>query len=327
VSSIQLTNAYRTRLLSLERRVSTQARSAWPTIETFDDTAWPERVGAIVTRAQTESVRATAGYMSALLRSNRKPGRVALDTSRYAGVSRDGRPITEALQTALVGVRAALKDGREPQVALSIGLSRGLRMAKFETMQAGRDALLDATDEDERFVGWQRAVAGTCAACMDLSGTSGPQFEVHPDCQCVPEPRMVPDNAELGRGLMAKATAWERPPKQVFRTEHANPLYKTKAVWGEGRYHSMTMDEALEIQLHPETGVGTSIIPDAVRLPQSLRVLSIDDMDDLPTVGRGAPLAGERLREVVLEQGYDAIRINTGSLNFGGDQLVVYRGL
>lgn len=186
--SLSLTNSYRRRLLALEGRVASLTRSAWPRIEDFDSTSWPEQIGAVVTRAQTESVRATNGYLTALLRSNRKPGRITLDTRSYAGVSRDGRPIQEALQTALIGVRAALKDGREPSAALAIGLSRGLRMARFETVQVGRDSILDAVSEDERFTGWQRQVAGTCAACMALSGSEGPRFEVHPECQCIPLP-------------------------------------------------------------------------------------------------------------------------------------------
>jgi hypothetical protein len=213
--SLQLTSAYRRRLLSLEAGVGVRARSLWPRIEDFDGTSWPEQIAALVTRAQTESVRASNGYLTALLRTNRKPGRLTLDTRRYAGVSRDGRPIAEALESALIGTRAALKDGREPQVALSIGLSRGLRMARFETVQAGRDALLDAIDEDERFTGWQRAVAGTCAACMALSGSTGPRFEVHPNCECVPLPTVKGAARVLLPSGAALFTALSQPEQEA----------------------------------------------------------------------------------------------------------------
>lgn len=190
-SSLSLTQSYRRKLLDLEGRVALAARVQWPSIQELDSSEWPLAIGRQVTRAQTESVRATNAYLTLTLRSNRKPGRLTLDTRRYAGLSRDGRPIEEALQSALIGTRAALKQGREAQVALSIGLSRGLRMARFETVQAGRDALLDAIDEDDRFTGWQRQVAGTCAACMALSGSQGPKFEVHPGCQCLPFPTVA----------------------------------------------------------------------------------------------------------------------------------------
>ena len=187
-SSLNLTSSYRRRLLDLEGRVALASRAQWPSIEELDGSQWPLAIGRQVARAQTEAVRATAAYLTLTLRANRKPSRLSIDTREYAGLSRDGRPIEEALETALIGTRAALKDGREPAVALSIGLSRGLRMAQFEVVQAGRDALLDTIEADSRFTGWQRAVAGTCAACMALSGSTGPRFEVHPGCQCLPFP-------------------------------------------------------------------------------------------------------------------------------------------
>lgn len=187
--SLQLTDAYRRRLLSIGDRVERQARQAWPSIENFDGTDWPERTARLLTRAQTEAVRLTAGYLAAFLRSETGSGTVpAIDSRKYAGVSRDGRPLAEALVSPLIGVRSALKDGRGSSVALKLGLSRGLRTVRFEATQAARDALLDTIEADERFTDHQRAVAGTCAACMALSGTGGPQFEVHPGCQCVPMP-------------------------------------------------------------------------------------------------------------------------------------------
>lgn len=187
--SLRLTEAYRSRLVALGKRVEAEARSAWPTIQEFDGTDWPERTARTLSRAQLEAVRLTAGYISAYLRSESGRGTVpAIDSKKYVGLSRDGRPLREALESPLIGTRKALKDGRNPSAALGIGLARGLRFVSFEAVQAGRDALLDAVEESDRFTGHQRAVAGTCAACMALSGTSGPRFEVHPGCECVPMP-------------------------------------------------------------------------------------------------------------------------------------------
>src|SRR5689334_21560980 len=116
--SLRLTEAYRSRLVSLGKRVEAEARVAWPTIEEFDGTDWPERTARSLTRAQTEAVRLTAGYLAAFLRSESGRGTApAIDSRKYAGVSRDGRPLTEALESPLIGTRKALKDGRGPEVA------------------------------------------------------------------------------------------------------------------------------------------------------------------------------------------------------------------
>lgn len=190
--SLRLTDAYRRRLLFLGERVERQAKEAWPRIEHLDSIPWPEHMARQLTRTQIDGVRLTAGYIGAFLRSETGRGTApALDSRRYAGLSRDGRPLLDALQSPLIGVRAALKEGKPPSTALAIGLHRATRMTKFEAVQAPRDALLDAIEADERLAGWQRNVAGTCAACMAFSGASGPRFEVHPGCQCVPMPTVT----------------------------------------------------------------------------------------------------------------------------------------
>lgn len=213
--SLQLTEAYRSRLLAIGSRVEAQARQAWPTIENLDATDWPERMAASLTQAQTQAVRLTAGYLGAFIRSETGRGTApAIDSRKYAGQSRDGRPLVDALVSPLIGTRAALKEGRASSVALNIGLTRGLRTVGFEAVQAGRDALLDTVNEDDRIEGWQRAVAGTCAACMSLSGESAPRFEVHPGCQCVPLPTIagVPQRIALptGAALFALKTRAEQ---------------------------------------------------------------------------------------------------------------------
>lgn len=216
--SLQLTEAYRRRLLAIGNRVEARARDLWPRIEDFDSTPWVERMAQEVTRAQVEGVRLTAGYLSAFLRSETGRGTApAIDSRRYAGLSRDGRPIAEALESPLIGVRAALKKGRTPAQALAFGLQRATRMTKFEAIQTPRDALLDTVEADERLSGWQRAVAGTCAACMAYSGQGGPRFEVHPGCECVPMPtvRGVVDRFPLptGAALFAALSRDEQDSK------------------------------------------------------------------------------------------------------------------
>lgn len=185
--SLQLTDSYRVRLLWIGERAEALARHTWPSIEELDATDWPERTAASLTIAQTQAVRISAGYLAAYARSEGARGTVpATDSKKYAGLARDGRPLAEALTSPIIGVRSALKEGRTPEQALRLGLVRATRTVGFEAVQAGRDALTDAIEADDRFTGFQRSVAGTCAACMALSGD--PNAEVHPGCQCVSQP-------------------------------------------------------------------------------------------------------------------------------------------
>jgi hypothetical protein len=188
--SFQVTNQYRRRIVAIRERVVGYAAREWPTIDEFDRTRWPERVSLVVASAQTEAVRAAAGYLTAYLstETGRKQRAVGIDSRRYSGLSRDGRPLAEALQSPLIGVRAALKEGKPAPEALAYGLNRARRMVSVDFDHAHQSALTDTIAADERFTGWERATAGTCGACMALSGTSGPHFEVHPNCECVAAP-------------------------------------------------------------------------------------------------------------------------------------------
>jgi hypothetical protein len=231
--SLQLTDAYRRRLVSLAERVERVAREAWPTIDGFDTTDWVDQMAAQVARAQVEGIRLTAGYIGAFIRSETGHGRTpAIDSRKYVGISRDGRPLREALVSPLIGVRAALKQGLPSNTALRLGLVRGTRMVGFEAMQTPREALVDAIKDNDQLSGFQRSVAGTCAACMALSGVSAPHFEVHPNCQCVPMPTVLgaantfplPTGAALFRELTPEKQAAAVGPEaaELIRDGHAD---------------------------------------------------------------------------------------------------------
>jgi hypothetical protein len=190
--SPRLTNAYRQRIITITDRVERAAVTSWPSIDTLDGTRWPERMAAVVGGAQTEAARAASGYLTAFLslELGRRVPTVNVDSRRYTGLSRDGRPLVEALHSPVIGVLAALKDRKTPQEALAFGRQRATRMVEVEVMNAARSALTDAIDADDRLEGWERVTRGTCGACLALSGDHGPHFHVHPGCKCVPQPRV-----------------------------------------------------------------------------------------------------------------------------------------
>lgn len=195
--SLQLVEAYRRRLLTLGDRVEVTARDLWPRIED-DLEAWPTQMAPVVARAQRDGVRLTAAFLAAYLRLESGRGTVPdLDSARYVGKSRDGRPLDESLRSPIIGVLTALKAGKSPDEALNLGLVRARRSVTFEAMQTPREALLDAIKEHPRTEGFQRQVAGTCGACMALSGEEN--MDVHPGCQCLPVPKVQAD--EFGKGV------------------------------------------------------------------------------------------------------------------------------
>jgi hypothetical protein len=219
-SSLRITEAYRTRLFGLRSQLERRAETLWPTIEGLDDFTWTNKAAAATQNAQREAVALTGAYLTAFLTSEvgtRTRGPI-LDTRRYSGLSRDGRPLRDALRSPMIGVRFKLKEGATPEEALAYGLNRAKRMVSVDYDHAHRTALLDGLAADERFQGWQRAVTGTCGACAgDIAvevSTNLPSIplQVHPNCQCVTEPVVAPksmtaseravlDNYVTGKGV------------------------------------------------------------------------------------------------------------------------------
>lgn len=226
--SLQVVSQYRARLAQIRARTEAAARREWPSIETLDGTRWPERMAAVVGRAQTEATRATSAYLTAYLSTElgHRVRAVPVNARSYVGTARDGRPLAEALQSPVIGVRAALKDGKSPDEALAFGWNRAARMLEMDVMHTARTSLLDSIKADERFDGWQRATAGTCGACMALAGTSGTNFAVHPGCQCQPAPvvKGVPDLVPLLTGVEMFSRMTREEQDEQFGPEKAEAL-------------------------------------------------------------------------------------------------------
>lgn len=200
--SLRATDLYRSRLKFIREQAETSALRGFGS---GDWDAWSERAATVVASAQTQAVRAASGYLTAFLSAElgRRVPVVRIDSRVYAGTSRDGRPVAESLRSPVIGMRAALKDGKSFEEALSVGVNRAKRIIEMDVMHAGRKPVLDTIEADDRFDGWKRATAGTCGACMALSGTSGDDFGVHPGCQCQPSPvvRGVRDLVPLLSGM------------------------------------------------------------------------------------------------------------------------------
>jgi len=194
--SVRLTDRYRTRVSGLADVATRHVEATWnlnPADLDASFAPWLARASAAVTGAQRQAVRATMAYLPSYIGSELgKPARVVpLDSARYVGLARDGRPIADLLTGALISVKVGLKDGRPMEEALKLGLERAKRNANFSVWTASRNSLADAMAADSRIVGYRRAVRGTCDACLGLAeeayAPAGTPLEVHPGCVCISE--------------------------------------------------------------------------------------------------------------------------------------------
>lgn len=216
--SLQLTNSYRLRLDATRQRLQRLAAQRWPSIEELDSSDWADRMAAQVAQAQTQAIRTTAGYLTAFLTSELgKPTTGPfIDSRSEAGKSRDGRSLTEAFQSPLIGVRARLAAGESPEAALKFGLDRATRAVGVDFDAAHRTALLKAIESDSRFEGWQRATSGTCGACLSVASHvhNGIHFQVHPGCKCVSEPVVAGVSNTFARATGAELLAAKSEAEQ-----------------------------------------------------------------------------------------------------------------
>lgn len=198
--SFAVTDAYRATVRTHRDATQAVCRSLWsriavPTPDGVDldagyDLFLTTMVPSLVA-AQQRAVNASSGYLTAFLTSELNSPTVADTGDAQVGVSRDGRPVRDALMGPKWGVLRELKRGRDLADALRIGLNRAVRLVGMEVDSAARQSLQAGLIADDRIVGYQRAVQGTCGACLGAASGKfdpGDDFLVHPGCECYPEP-------------------------------------------------------------------------------------------------------------------------------------------
>lgn len=205
--SLRITDAYRARLLELQRRASAATTDGWTHVDiaNLDAThsAWLQRATAMLAVLQTAGVRLTAAYFTAFLSSElqRAAAPAPLDAAHYVGLSRTGKPLAEALgPTTLFTIKQAIRDGRPPEDASRAGLHQAVRLTVSEAPAPARTALADTILTDPHVVGWRRVTSGGCGACLAAATVSygdHEPFQIHDNCQCSAEPIIsdVPDHA------------------------------------------------------------------------------------------------------------------------------------
>lgn len=116
---------------------------------------------------------------------------------------------------------------------------------------------------------------------------------------------------------------------KVYRTEKADKAYKGKAVWGDGKYFSLDKRQAKEMTTSPHTGASTGGTVDIYSVPKNAKIKTFDISDEgmTPSEFNAFP-RGNDLRKKILDEGYDGVILKTGGdLNYGGDQLIMYKNV
>ena len=209
--SLEITDAYRARLVQLRDQATQLAAARWelaPEDLDASHSRWLELAATALRATQQAGVRLTAAYAAAFLASElRQPSAPpAIDATRYAGMSRDGRLLEDALAPSLYTVKAAIADGQSFEEASALGRSRALRAVASDAIAAPRAALADVVREDGRIVGWRRVTSGGCGACLAAATgaihADDEALAVHDNCRCSMEPvvKGVPDRATRPTG-------------------------------------------------------------------------------------------------------------------------------
>lgn len=224
----EITRVYREQLTSLRDQGEGIIVRAWRGVDLNDLDASFVRVldimELVVTSLQRESVRLADLYVAAFLTAElgESVSPRGLDPARFAGTTRDGRPVRDVLALGLTSTLIARGNGRASPLAS--GLARSVRAARTETVDAARRAQAELTDADPRTQGWRRVSSGDpCGACLGLAGarfSDGHLFELHGACRCTAEPIVVGSREQYA----------PRTGKDIVESKSDA---EAKALWGE----------------------------------------------------------------------------------------------
>jgi hypothetical protein len=223
--SLQITDLYRDRLALLSDRVAGMVMQRWQSTVTMNrldegHAQWLAATVAALEQAQRAGVNLTAAYLGAFIGSE-LARRVAesprIEPGRFIGLAEDGQALDVPLSKTLIGVKAALKDGKPPAEALLEQAHRAVRLSASAVMSAPRAALQDQIVSHPMLTGWRRVTSGGCGACLAAASHPYSRHEpmhVHPHCHCTAEPvvRDVPDRAARATGpeIFARMTRAEQ---------------------------------------------------------------------------------------------------------------------
>jgi hypothetical protein len=183
-------------MVRLRQQGQREAGRLWGRVKPDDlDGTFPlGQLELTVSALQREAARLSSAYLSTFIASElgepeRPPALSVWDKAFGGGDLREG------LRSAVIKTKVAIGEGEDPQRATKN--SRAILVSDVGLFidTAARESLRQGMEMDDRIVGYQRALKGTCGACS--GSTSYEAFSpnapvaplnVHPNCQCVAEP-------------------------------------------------------------------------------------------------------------------------------------------
>jgi hypothetical protein len=186
-------------MIRLRKQGQREAGRLWGQVKADDlDGTFPlGQLELTVSTLQREAARLSSAYLSTFIASElgepERPPALSVWDKTFGG-----NPLREGLRSAIIASKVRINDSEDPQDA--INKSREILVSDVGLFidTAARESLRQGMEMDDRIVGYQRALKGTCGACAgnvavetSVELPSIP-LRIHPNCQCVTEPVVQP---------------------------------------------------------------------------------------------------------------------------------------
>jgi hypothetical protein len=160
-----------------------------------------------VTTLQREAARLSSAYLSTFIASElgepERPPALSVWDKAFGGGD-----LREALRSAVIKTKQAIGEGDDPREATNRNRIVLVNDVGLFIDTAARESLRQGMEMDDRIVGYQRALKGTCGACAGNVAVEtrvelpSIPLRIHPNCQCVTEPVVTPSKPRDAYGRM-----------------------------------------------------------------------------------------------------------------------------
>ena len=247
-------------MVQLRRQGQREAARVWRQVRP-DDLDGTFELGLLtlaVTTLQREAARLSSAYLSAFVASElgepeRPPPLTVWDKAFGGG------DLAESLRSGIVKAKILIADGMTPREATRKGRPILIGNVGLAIDTAARESLRQGMEADERIIGYNRAIKGTCGACAgsttyEAFSPNAPVIPlgVHVNCVCVSEPVLtgVPDRFPRPTGDQVFASLSSEKQDEML-----GPAAAEKVRQGEATLSDFVMEEGGFIKQKPASDV------------------------------------------------------------------------